>query len=255
MKNLLLLSVFIFLASCSSKDATLVPDPELAILREINLEPEINAKVIDQLNFKKIELKMTLGLGNNAATSNIIYDFEYEVNGKLKTVKENNKNFMNIIYKTNEIDIDIDNLKTSYQINKDNVINNTSTGESKYYYKNGYLLRNIIGRNELKKTYSSTGNLLNYEDSSDKGVYEYYDYPNNIRQEILRPTATHWSFRDTFFGKFSTNLIKKISFNNKTTLTIKYEFDNQNRVSKMIVDRIIEQNELASGKFEYSFSY
>ena len=82
-------------------------------------------------------------------------------------------------------------------------------------------------------------------------TYEYTDYINNIRQEVLRTTTFHWSFRDLFLGKFSTNLLKSVSFNGEKALEFSYQFDHLNRVSKVIVNRTVP----VSATIEYQISY
>lgn len=106
------------------------------------------------------------------------------------------------------------------------------------------------------------GNLLYFESESVKAKYEYYDYPNTIRQEILSPQAIQWTFRDSYLGKFSTNLIKKITFPEfglptdfVYVLDFSYEFDKQKRVSKMFINRNDIKTGIACAKFEYTFSY
>ena len=128
-------------------------------------------------------------------------------------------------------------------------------GLDKIYYKNGYLLRST-GVNGFKQTYSPEGNLLFREYDNRKVIYEYTDFPNNIRQEVVNSVAIHWTFRDSYLGKFSTNLLKKVSFSDTemNILEYSYQFDEQNRVKVMTIKRTGKFT-IGSATFEYKFSY
>lgn len=79
---------------------------------------------------------------------------------------------------------------------------------------------------------------------------------NNPILEVLKPKAIHWSFRDYYIGKFSTNLLKKATFTNSaTTLDFTYQFDSNNRVSKMIIERKSSNFSPSDGTIKCTFSY
>jgi hypothetical protein len=68
--------------------------------------------------------------------------------------------------------------------------------------------------------------------------------------------AVHWTFRDSYLGNFSTNLIKKAVFSkgtaNETTLDFSYVFDSEKRVSKVTIDR---KDPIGTGKIVYLYNY
>lgn len=261
MKKTLFFALLLFNASCSQKSGIFVPvaiDTEKQLLEEIKQQPDITAKVIEQIPFKKMEIVATIGTGANTALTSYNYDFDYYANGKIKIIRANNKDFITIDYIGSQVTVNQNNIINKYELGNDNLVKNTVSGNEKFYYKNGYLLRNISSEPILKRTYTTGGNLLISETTptTATAVYEYYDYPNNIRQEILKSEAIHWSFRDDYLGKFSTNLLKKVTFiNSGTTLDFTYQFDSNSRVEKMIIDRTVDKSEIASGKFQYTFSY
>ena len=261
MKKILFFASLFFAVSCSSKNvipSSVVIDTEKQILEEIKQQPEITSKTVEQIPFKKMGVIATFGTNATSPVTKYNYEIEYFANGKLKTVKTDGKTILNINYNSSQVTVNQNNTENKYELGSDNLVKNTTDGNDRFYYKSGYLSRNISNDPILKRTYTTTGNLLISETTPSTfiAVYDYYDYPNSIRQEILRPEAIHWSFRDDYLGKFSTNLLKKVTFvNNGTTLNFTYQFDGNNRVSKMIVDRKVDKNDVLSGTFEYTFSY
>ena len=262
MKKILFFASLLFVASCSQKNVVPTPivvDTEKQILEEIKQQPDISAKVVEQLPFKKMEVFLSLGSGSNTASAKYDYEIEYFSDGKIKTIKSDNKDMITISYSSNQVSVNKGSMSDKYELGSDNFVKNTVDGVQKFYYKNGYLSRTNDSSNPLIKiikNYSKEGNLIYLETNTEKSNYEYYDYPNNIRQEVLSPQAIHWSFRDDYLGKFSTNLLKKVTFiNNATTLDFTYQFDSNNRVSKMIIERKAGNSNPANGTIEYTFSY
>jgi hypothetical protein len=259
MKKILFFASLFFVAACSQKNAGLSPAPidtENQILTEIKQQPDITAKVVEQLPFKKMEVVLSLGSGSNCTSASFNYEIEYLNNGKIKTIKSDNKEMISIDYSTNQVSVNNGSTTDKYELGSDNLAKNTVDGLQKYYYKNGYLSRTISSSNPFIKNYSKEGNLIYLETDAQKSNYEYFDYPNNIRQEVLRPEAIHWGFRDHYLGKFSTNLLKKVTFiNSATTLDFTYQFDSNNKVSKMIIERKSGNFSPANGIIEYTFSY
>lgn len=230
-----------FIASCLPKNAAPSPtsvDVENQILEEIKQQPDITAKVVEQLPFKRMDILLSLGSGSNTASAKYNYEIEYLTNGKIKTIKADNKEMISIDYGTSQVSVNKGSSIDKYELGNDNLTKSTVDGLQKYFYKNGYLSRTNGSSNPFIRNYSSEGNLIYSETNTEKSNYEYYDYPNNIRQEVLRPEAIHWSFRDDHLGKFSTNLLKKVTFvNSATTLDFTYQFNSNNRVSKMVIEK------------------
>ena len=252
-----------FVVSCSSKNTVPVPnssnvnvDIEAQILEAIKQQPEITAKVVEQIPFKKMDALLSLGSGTNTASAKYNYEIEYLSNGKIKTIKSDNKEIVSIGYTINQVSVNKGSTTDKYELSSDNFAKNTVDGLQKFYYKNGYLSRTNSSSNPFVKNYSKEGNLTYFETNTEKSNYEYYDYPNNIRQEVLSPQAIHWSFRDDYLGRFSTNLLKKITFiSSAVTLDFTYQFDNNNRVSKMIIERKAGNSSPDNGIIEYTFTY
>ena len=259
MKKILFFAFLLFIASCSQKDvapSVFDVDFEKQILDEIKQQPEITAKVVEQIPFKKMDVLLSLGSGSNTASAKYNYEIEYLNNGKIKTIKSDNKDMISIDYGKNQVSVNKGNTIDKYELGSDNLAKSKVDGLQKYYYKNGYLSRTIGNSDFIAKNYSTDGNLIYLETTSGKSNYTYYDYPNNIRQEILKSEAIHWGFRDDYLGKFSTNLLKKITFiNSATTLDFTYQFDSNNRVSKMIIERNAGNFSPSNGTIEYTFSY
>ena len=263
MKKVIFLASIFFVISCSQKSVVPIPinniDTEKRILEEIKQQPEITAKVVEQIPFKKMDVLLSLGNGSNTASAKFKYDIEYFGNGKIKTIKSDSKDMISINYGTNQVSVNKGSTVDRYELGNDNLAKNTVDGLQKYYYKNGYLSRVSGTADFIIRNYSMAGNLIYLETDTQKSNYEYYDYSNNIRQEILKPESIHWGFRDDYLGRFSTNLLKKITFINSTTSTITldftYRFDSNNRVSKMIIERNSSNFSVASGTIEYTFSY
>jgi hypothetical protein len=262
MKKILFFVSLLFVASCSQKSVApnpVVIDTEKQILDEIKQQPDISAKVVEQLPFKKMDVTLSLGSGTNTASASYNYEIEYLNNGKIKVIKSDNKEIVSINYSTNQVSVNKGSAIDKYELGNDNLAKNTVDGLQKFYYKDGYLSRTNDSSNpnvKIIKNYSKEGNLIHLETNTEKSNYEYYDYPNNIRQEVLSPQAIHWSFRDDYLGRFSTNLLKKVTFiNSATTLNFTYQFDSNNRVSKMIIERNAGNFNPANGIIEYTFSY
>lgn len=259
MKKILFFASLLFIASCSQKSIVPIPIPintETQILEEIKQQPEITAKVIEQIPFKKMDVLLSFDSGSNTTPTKYNYEIEYFSNGKIKIIKADNKEMISIDYSTNQVLVNKGSKTDKYELGNDNLAKNTIDGLQKYYYKNGYSSRTNSSSNPFIKNYSNDGNLIHVETYTEKSNYEYYNYPNNIRQEVLRPEAIHWGFRDDYLGRFSTNLLKKVAFvNSATTLDFTYQFDNNNRVSKMIIERRVSNFSPENGTIEYTFSY
>ena len=255
--SVLLLSLIV---SCKDSSQPVSPSPQFDIVAynaqlqaEVNGHPSINASVIEQDRVKNIEVFL-----NKRKTSSIMYD--YYADGKVKSISFEN-NTSQFIYQ--------DGILTANYVNKSYVLDNNGFAKSikddsqtKFFYKNGFLLRtNIV--DDFKYTYSTTGNLVKAFIGSESLNYTYTDYPNTIRQEILKLQEYSNSIRDSYLGRYSTNLIKEIKYNDTTVITFEYEFDAQKRVTKAIMNRITPTSLNNSNKIilgppiliEYNFSY
>ena len=120
---------------------------------------------------------------------------------------------------------------------------------TRYFYKNGFLVSMANDTKLTKFEYNGKGNLLSWSGINHQGLntnatYEYTDTPNTIRQEISSWITPHFSTRGDFLGKYSANLVKKITINAASgassgtlTLDFSYTFDTNGRISRMIIQR------------------
>ena len=213
----ILFPVLILLA-CSGNNTSVLPlseEDEIALF--IQKQSEISDPIVQHLPFKKLVATLIInGITDSTKYSKYTRLFDYYPNGKLKAIISPGINGNDIDYYTYENST----LKYSglyygfiplFNLDQDGLVANRQAENTKdrYYYKNGFLLR-AVGRLNIKRVYSISGNLLSSEDNGSMKTYEYTDYINNIRQEVLRTTTFHWSFRDLFLGKFSTNLLKSV---------------------------------------------
>lgn len=153
----------------------------------------------------------------------------------------------------------------SFQLNQEGLaesgvgfFENGKAANNQYFYKNGYLVSIADSKNLTKIKYSSNGDLMEWSGVSHRGdkaqnVYEYTDYSNTIRQEILGWATPQFSYRGDFLGKYSSRLLKKAVINensgNNITMEFTYSFDNKGRVSRMQIKRSDDQ------KVQYEYSY
>ena len=122
-----------------------------------------------------------------------------------------------------------------------------------FVYKNGFPLEQS---GLFTNIFNSKGNMTERV-GEESFVFEYTDYPNNIRQEIKSASNFQIAFRDEYSGKFSTHLLKKcvgmpLKGMPKMTaeLDFNYEFDEKGRVSKMTVGKLF-----GGTKFAYFYEY
>ena len=255
--SILLLSLIV---SCKDSSQPVSPSFQFELVAynaqlqaEVIDHPSINAPLIEQDRVKNIEVFL-----NKRMTSSILYG--YYADGKVKSISFGN-NPSQFVYQ--------DGILTANYVNKSYVLDNNGFAKSikddsqtKFFYKDGFLLRtNIV--DDFKYTYSTTGNLTKAFIGNESLNYVYTNYPNTIRQEILKLQEYSNSIRDSYLGRYSTNLIKEIKYNGTTVITFEYEFDAQKRVKKAIMNRITpaslnNSNKIILGSpilIEYNFSY
>lgn len=254
--SLLLLTVF----SCKKDDTTTPIDPnpvsqEDGIQNEIDLLPEIVTSEIEQINFSKMDVGLTIN--NVTSTYNLLLD--YDDSNRLKSIYMENDTLYSYNYQADRVNVLQNGTSKTIYLNDDGIARQKqgSTNQFNYYFKNDYFLR-TTEYSSLRMEYSTDGNLIHYQNGSLTADYTYIDSTtNNIRQEILTPLTFHWSFRDKYLGNFSTNLLKTAVFHDEDldydyTLTFSYEYDELERVSKVIINR---QAEPESSIIEYTLSY
>lgn len=245
--------------SCKDSSQTVSPavsptiDYDAQIKEEIKNHVSINAPVIEQNKVRNIGVNRII---EGRATS---YSFQYDYysDGKIKSVGLDNQNPLEYTYKDGTL---VDNYsKKSYLLDNAGLVQGfKDDSQTKFFYKDGFLLRTNIA-NDPKYTYSQTGNLLTASFPGNNVLnYEYTDYPNTVRQEILKMLEYSNSVRDLYLGRYSTNLIKIIKNNNTTLMTFEYEFDNQKRVTKITMNRTttpVGTFGAAPAIIEYNLSY
>ena len=262
MNKIYLISVLLLglIVSCKDSSQLVSPSPQFDIVAynvqlqaEVDNHPSISAPIIEQERVKNIEVFL-----NKRMTSSIMYD--YYADGKVKNISFGN-NPSQFIYQ--------DGILTANYVNKSYVLDKNGFAQSikddsqtKFFYKDGFLLRtNIV--DDFRYTYSTTGNLTKAFIGNESLNYVYTDYSNTIRQEILKLQEYSNSIRDSYLGRYSTNLIKEIKYNDTTVITFDYEFDAQKRVTKATMNRITpvslnNSNKIILGPpalIEYNFSY
>lgn len=251
MKNSLLLLISILALSCSKKENISAVDSfEQQVLKEIRNQPDITADAIEQHNFKEMNVE---GQYTSGMTTNFKYKLVYNSDGKISSVSTAGKEFLSFEYVGNHLNLKSEAIEKKYELDVNGLATKSSLN-AKYYYKNGFLIRDT-GEFSSKNLYSPNGNLVLRETSEGKIYYEYTDFKNTIRQEIVRGEAIHWTFRDSYLGRFSTNLLKKVQFadNFNTILEYSYEFDDKSRVKTMIIKR--SRNSFQDAVFKYNFVY
>lgn len=232
MKFLSLIVVCLIILSCKrnivESSSNTIDDSQ--IIKYVNALPEINSSNIRQLPVKKIEY--TLSFAGTDKVSKFNQEYSYYSDGKIKAFG-NEASVPNYIYDNNQLHVNSNSYSGTYILDNDGL----ASINSGYFFKNRFLIRD---RGALRRTYSKDGNITSYTDGIVNITYEYTDFPNNIRQEITQTITPHLSNRDLFLGNFSTNLVKKASFDEsgiKAELNFSYEFDAQNRVTKVIINR------------------
>ncbi|WP_341226134.1 hypothetical protein [uncultured Arcticibacterium sp.] len=259
-KSLLFLFLSIIIFSCKKDNSTEPIDQEPisqedAIQNEIDLLPEITVSEIEQINFTKMDVGLTIN--NVTSTYNLLLD--YDDSNRLKSVYMENDTLYSYNYQADRVNVLENGISKTIYLNDDGIARQEQglTNEFKYYFKNDYLLKTTeVSRYNME--YSTDGNLIHYQNGSLTADYTYIDSTtNNIRQEILTPLTFHWSFRDKYLGNFSTNLLKTAVFHDEDldydyTLAFSYEYDELERVSKVIINR---QAEPESSLIEYKLSY
>ncbi len=224
-------SLLIFLAftifSCKKNEKVPLNFPDdISFLEEIKNYPSIIQPPIKQLSVSKIDINW--GWGKSSIK------FDYFDDGRIKNISGTipDKTFE---YYDNQLITG----QEVFKLGENGLATMNLSIKAKYYYKDGFLLR--VENNAFKLNYNSIGNLIDYSDKMYNASYEYTDFPNNIRQEVLQSQLLIWNYRGDYLGKFSTNLIKKATFSGifgaPEILNFKYEFDDLKRVKKMIIER------------------
>lgn len=257
-KNLLFLLLGITIFSCKKDDEVeAIQSSEDQIAIEIAALPEINGLDVEQLPFSKLEVTLT-DKNNNASNHELF--FNYYNNGKIESVLEKEDTLYQYSYSTDRVTLHSPSDSKFLYLMENGIADSLQglTNQFKYYFKNDYFLR-TTENSSLRMEYSTDGNLTHYQNGSLMADYTYIDSTtNNIRQEVLSPLTYHWSFRDLYLGKFSSNLIETATFvdsslgNYTYTLNFSYEFDELERVSKVIINRQTDED---NSLIEYSIAY
>ena len=266
MKNQLytLLIFAALIISCKDKTADTVLPKGPSIEEEIDQLPPINAPQIEQLQVKSMDVSLKLK-SSNSGPVNFTLSYNYDQAGKLTSVFDGKAEIRKYAYSPAEVVLSSGEDKTVYKLDE----NNRAIQDSRdyyYYYKNGFLVKSNTNTTS-SYSYTSDGDLLKYTATANHGdvnlnreaSYSYYDIENNIRQEVLGTVTFHWTFRDSFLGNYSTHLIKTAYIkegSEESILSFTYEFDDQNRVSKVIIDREgLNNNSSADAIITYKLNY
>ncbi|UBM60548.1 hypothetical protein LAG90_07825 [Marinilongibacter aquaticus] len=255
------LCIGLLLSSC--KENTQNPDPTDPVLtvdeiakKYLDAQVDIEAAEVTPDNFKT--MKVTLDFEGEGSTV-YNYGLDYYEDGRLKSYQElgDESTTKTYSYSDDQVSLESDNgLIKSYALDAQGLAikANDYEGEKQYFYKNGYLVYAMLAEPSNLRVYDQNGDLTQL---GDYAKYEYTDYPNTVRQEVTGPMTVHWTFRDSFLGKFSTNLLKSASFNesnSKWTLQFDYAFDEQGRVTQIVIDRLWEAtNETSTITYDLSY--
>lgn len=255
MKTNIYLLVLLTTSFLSCKDDT--PENEVfpqgkTIEEQLSELQEIKSSGTEQLAISHIDLK--LEFKDAEGSSNIPIKLSYSQDGKIKNVTVAEMNLYDYEYNGNELIVNASTEPLIYQLDENGlaIYNNRTAG---YYYKNGFLVF-MYANTTRTFSYSPEGDLQSLvETLGTKATYTYTDYENNIRQEVLSPSAVHWTFRDSFLGHYSSHLIKTATFEEQgeiTTLSFNYTFDDQGRVSEVLINR---NGTIGSAILTYSLKY
>lgn len=250
-----LLPALIF--ACSTKDTPNAQDDiEKQILADIDAKPSILAKPVSQKEVSKVEVNVQYDKGPNL---DYVYNYEYDLNGKIKAIKSNLKDIWTFSYQGNELIVSNGSgvVNKKYTLDKSGLAQ-VDNSENNFYYKDNYLWLST-GKEGFANTYSPEGNLLARRADGIKADYEYTEFPNTIRQEVLSPSSItlYATIRDNYLGNFSTNLLKRVQFSEgeNVTLDYSYQFDAENRVKTMTIRRKSNMNGMGDATFQCVFSY
>jgi hypothetical protein len=257
MKTLPILLLPALLFACSTKEVSNERDAiKKQILSDIDAKPNILAKPVSQKSVSKIEINVKYDKG---PTIDYEFSYVYDLTGKIKAIQSGGKDFLSFSYQPNELVV----LNGSGVIYKKYTLNKSELAQvdnsnNNFYYKDGYLWIST-GKEGFTNTYSTEGNLLSRRADGIKVDYEYTDFPNTIRQEVLSSTSVtlYATIRDVFLGNFSTNLVKRVQFSegDSVTLDYSYQFDAENRVKTMTIRRKSSIIDMADATFQCVFSY
>lgn len=244
---------FLFFACSKSSD---LPSPteirntavQSIIDKQIDILP---ASMPNQLKIKTIKATYV--------GSDIVGDFSYvyDSKGRITAVNYVSKtgvgnNILNVIYDESRQTVIENGLSYKTDIEGTVVSLTEKPDFQTFVYKKGYPLEKS---GEYLNNFDSNGNIISSErKGKGKFTFEYTNFPNNIRQDISGIQAFQLNFRDVYSGKFSTNLIKKCTLMDggfaNDELIFDYEFDENQRVSKMIVNRGSDKK-----TFIYEYTY
>jgi hypothetical protein len=251
MKYLLLLIYILGLLACTKEVKEPIFNKEeldnQEFIKYIEKLPEINSPEIKQNLFKKVDLQIKYSFN---LKENFVFDYSYDTEGKIKSIKSDREENFNFEYAPNTLNRISSEGKTAYVLDNNGLATRASD-LGKIYYKNGYYVLNS-GPNNQRLIYSKEGNIVERNNAK----YEYTDYPNTIKQDIKSSRGIHSTFRDSYLGKYSTNLLKKAQINDgpgEYILNFKYEFDAQNRVELMTIEQYQEPSKVTV--FVYRFWY
>ena len=261
MQKLLYASFICLFLSCSKSSNS--PSPLLSAVesREYAVQQIISTQVDIQpaIMPEQLKIKTLLFEGIGLVRK---YNYEYDSKGRITNITNvSNGNINSFFFEAKYNDEKKTVSENGILFNTDVEGRIVSLADEPTYktfvYKNGYPLEKS---GAYLNKFDSNGNIIRSERKDALGalVFEYTNFPNNIRQEITSTQAIQTSFRDIYAGKYSTNLIKKCTLDKlpnqsvriEDELNFDYEFDAKNRVSKMTIKRLSDNK-----FFTYEYTY
>jgi hypothetical protein len=246
----------LFFTSCKDNQKTVDPNPvdRFATAKSlVEKQVAITGQMPSFTSFQQINVAW----GGNTSESGINYNYTFDENENLREVKDAPQTFAFTFLHSNDVlTRQFGNLEDTYTLDSERLatkvelgINVPNGSKCFYFYKNGHRVVTVGSGIIEKNEYSSAGNLVKRTfnedpvDASEKNAlnYEYTNFPNTINQEVFGFQLLNINPRTVNLGKFNTNLIKKITieegFMKGKTIEFDYEFDSQNRVSRINIIR------------------
>jgi hypothetical protein len=267
MKKYFLLLVVISIVGCKSDNSGITPTDPMVSFREKAQAVALQQNSIEVPEVPQLALKsVILTLREKNEMTFPTYNFAYNSQNSLVSITSGTEGFWSLALNGNQASLKYDESIQEFILGnnglgeKANITFEGKKSEIHYLYKNGYWVSSYNTDGDItSRIYSQKGDLLQWKIVDINGnikynaTYEYTDIPNTIRQEVNRWEAPHFSFRGDVLGKYSSQLLKKVTINNTSTLSFDYKLDDKNRVSSSTISRTQGTFELPVAFYSYTY--